>query len=161
MSRIQCPAREVLIEEELCRREQLSGAEACPSCERYYRRLPTFLLAERLLGTEGMTGELEYHVDGDYFSWKFHDALSLTVTTGEHGCGYIEVNDSFPMRPYAEEMYDVLASIGRGETVFVTKAGIAGRYIEGVYPLDVYRAKRKKLRFGIAARVYTAKGEIE
>ena len=161
MPQVQCPAREVLIEEKLCREEQLSGQEACLSCERYYRKLPTFLLAEKLLGTEGMAGKLEYHIDGDYFSWKFHDALSLTVTTGEHGCGYIEVNDSFPMRPYAEEMYDVLSAIGRGETVFVTKIGFAGRYVEGIYPLETYRAKRKKIRFGIGTKAYTSKGEIE
>ena len=93
MSKIQCPARDVLIEEEQCRREQLSGAEACLACAKYYRKLPTFLLAQRLLKEEGMTGELEYHVDGDFFSWKFHDALSLTVTTGEHGYGYIEPDE--------------------------------------------------------------------
>ncbi len=161
MSKIQCLARDVLIEEEQCRREQLSGAEACLACAKYYRKLPTFLLAQRLLEEEGMTGELEYHVDGDFFSWKFHDALSLTVTTGEHGYGYIEVNESFPMKPYAEEMFGVLSAIGRGETVFVTKIGLAGRYIESVYPLETYRTKRKKIRFGIGTRAYTAKGEIE
>ena len=161
MSSIQCPAREVLIGEDLCQKEQLSESAACLSCARYYRKQPTFLLAERLLGEEGLAGSLEYHIGGDYFSWTFHDALSLTATTGEYGTGYIEVNEAFPMRPYAEEMFDVLSAIGRGETVFVTKIGLAGRYIEGVYPLETYRAKRKKIRFGIGTRAYTAKGEIE
>ncbi|MBO4406684.1 MAG: hypothetical protein J5849_03215 [Clostridia bacterium] len=161
MPEILCPAREIKIGEEECRKDQIGGAEACLLCARYYKNLPTFHLAEKLLAAEGMTGKLEYHVEGDYFSWTFHDALSLTVTTGRYGFGYIEVNESFPMKPYAEEMFDVLAAIGRGETVFVTKIGLAGRYIEGVYPLEVYRAKRKKLRFGIGVRVYTAKGEIE
>ena len=125
------------------------------------RKTPVFLLAERLLHTEGLTGRLEYHPEGDYFDWSFHEHLSLTVTTGEMGWGYIEVNGSFPMRPYAGEMYDVLLSIGKGETVFVTKLGLAGRYISGVYPLEYYHKKRRKLRFGVAVRIYSSKGEVE
>lgn len=164
MEKLTCPITETLIEKEKCLAAQAeeNAAEKCGECRHYYQNTPTFRLAQKLLQTEGLVGKLTYQINDDFFTWRFHENLSITVSTVENGMGYIEVNDGMlVMHPYAEDMYQNLVEIASGNVAVVTKMGIAGRYASGIYPLDYYRAKRKKLRFGMKTAVYTAKGEIE
>ncbi len=159
MDKITCPKVGVLIEKEKCR---ASWSDECGECKNYFKNTPTYRLAQKLFDTEGLIGKPEYHLDADFFTWRFHENLSITASTVEMGLGYIEVNDGMlNMHPYAEEMYQNIVEIARGNVAVVTKMGIAGRYVSGIFPLDYYEAKRKKVRIGIKTMAFTAKGEIE
>lgn len=163
MANINCPIRKDYIGEKECREYQRNFlGETCMGCSHCYRNKPTYMLYQRLLATEGVFGTIQFVEDGDYIQWTFHDNLSLTAASAPNGLGYIEINEgSLSINPYVEEIYENLVEIGKGDVIFVTKIGLAGRYISGMFTRMVYEEKRDRITFGIKPKAYSAKGAEE
>jgi len=155
-----CPFQNEVLNQESCQKHQEhNDRPECLTCSRCYRNHETYKLYKTLLLQDDILGKLTYHMKGDYIHWQFHDLLFLDITTEAHGYGYIEVNDGkLSIRPYVEEILKNLLEIGRGDVVFVTKIGLTGRYISGMFPRALFEAKKKKITFGIRPISVSAKG---
>jgi len=160
MAKLNCPVRMDYIGEKECReyqRDFLGGT--CLDCPHCYKNKATYILYQRLRATEGLLGRIEFVEDGDYIRWTFHDNLTLSAVSAPNGLGYIEINDGkLSINPYVEEIYENLVEIGKGDVIFVTKIGLAGRYISGMFTRKVYEEKRERITFGIKPKAYSAKG---
>jgi len=160
MEHFSCPHQNKVITPDACLLHQDSGnRRECNSCIHCYRNKESYKLYRTLSLQDDLLGTVTYVPHGDYIHWEFHALLYLDITTEEHGYGYIEVNDGkLSIHPYVEEILKNLLDIGRGDVVFVTKIGLTGRYISGMYPCALFEAKNKKLTFGIRPISVSAKG---
>jgi len=160
MDHFSCLYHNEIVSKDNCLDRQKQGSfPGCNDCKHCYRSGETYKLYKTLLLQNDLFGKISYEINGDYIHWTFHDFLFLDITTESHGYGYIEVNDGkLSIRPYVEEILKNLLDIGRGDVVFVTKIGLTGRYISGMYPRALFKAKKKNILFGLKPVAFSAKG---
>ena len=118
----------------------------------------TKALYQRLMGTQCLKGTLGE--SGGNILWRFHEHLTLAIYVDDRDT-YVDVNNGMThFHPDEEELYDDLMDIMHGETVFVTKLGLFGRYISWAGTKKSFEKYRALLTIGVGVRCVSGGGVV-
>lgn len=115
-------------------------------------------LFAKLSRIANMKGEIS--LDEHSITWRFHEDLCLQIYMDE-GEAYVDINNGMThFHPSEEDVLNQLIAILHGEIVFVTKIGLVGRYVSGIYPIKYYEKHKAWIRLGFGTRCFTSQGII-
>lgn len=110
----------------------------------------------KLCKLDGLVGELTY-TENDWIAWRFNEHLCVKARLDSRE-GYIEINHGMThYHPATDEIFDELSDILYERTIFVSKVGIFGRYISGIYPREYFEKHIRRIKYGLAVRCVTSR----
>lgn len=115
-------------------------------------------LYEKLCLIEGIKGDISFVEN--MLTWRFNDNVCIEAFS-EDGDTYIGVEKGdMHFHPNEEDMFQELCEINDGEKIFVSKVGIFGRHITGMYQRGFFEKYKWLIKLGIRTRCYTSRGMI-